>query len=40
MPNSYIHTIYKEYVTMLKDNEKSEQHASEEVMDQIEDSMT
>lgn len=35
MPNHYSHTIYKEYVNMLKDEAKQQAHASEEVMDEL-----
>ena len=40
MPVYMIHTIYKEYVNFLQDQEKQDQHASEEVMDELEDQLT
>ena len=37
MPNSYSHTIYKQYVDMLKNEEQSQAHASEQMMEELED---
>lgn len=39
MPNRYLHTIYKEYVEMLKDEEKRKQNEAEQVEDEIEDAI-
>lgn len=39
MPNRYLHTIYKEYVEMLKDEEKQKQNEAEQVEDEIEDAI-
>lgn len=40
MPNRFIHGIYKQYVDMLKDKEKSENNAAEQVEDEIEEALT
>lgn len=40
MPNSYIHTIYKQYVNMLQDEKAREAHASEEAMEEMTEAMT
>lgn len=39
MPNSYSHTIYKEYVEMLKSEEKQKNAAAEEISDELEEQM-
>ena len=39
MPNRYLHTIYKEYAEMLKDEEKRKQNEAEQVEDEIEDAI-
>lgn len=39
MPVAYSHTIYKEYVTTLKDREKSEAAANEEALEEFQDQM-
>lgn len=39
LPNIFVHTIYKEYAEMIKDKEKSENHAAEQVEDEIEEAM-
>lgn len=39
MPNRYIQSIYKQYVNMLKDKEKSEAHAAEQVEEEIQEAM-
>ena len=39
MPNSYSHTIYKQYVEFLKSEEAQKARASEEVVDAMEDGM-
>ena len=39
MPNRYLRTIYKEYVEMLKDEEKRKQNEAEQVEDEIEDAI-
>ena len=39
MPNSFQHTIYKEYVEMLKSEEKSQANAAEQVMDEVQDQL-
>ena len=39
MPNRYLHTIYKEYLEMLKDEEKRKQNEAEQVEDEIEDAI-
>lgn len=39
MPNSYSHTIYKQYVDMLKDKEAKEANEASQVMDEIEDNL-
>ena len=39
LPNIFVHTIYKEYAEMLKDQEKSKNHAAEQVEDEIEEAM-
>ena len=39
MPNRYLHTIYKEYVEMVKDEEKRKQNEAEQVEDEIEDAI-
>ena len=39
MPNRYLHTIYKEYVEMLKGEEKRKQNEAEQVEDEIEDAI-
>lgn len=36
MPNHYSHTIYKQYVDMLRDQEKQKIEASSKVQDEIE----
>ena len=40
MPNRFIHTVYKQYVETLKDPEKSENNAAEQVKDEIEEAIT
>lgn len=40
MPNRFIHGIYKEYINTLKDPEKADAQAAEEVKDQIEEAIT
>lgn len=40
MPNRFIHGIYKEYINTLKDPEKADIQAAEEVKDQIEEAIT
>lgn len=40
MPNHYSHTIYKQYIEMLKDAEKQQAQAAEEAQDEIEDAMS
>lgn len=35
MPNHYMHTIYKEYVNMLKDESKQQALAGESVIDEL-----
>ena len=37
MPIHYSHTIYKQYIEMLKDAEKQKAQAAEEMQDEIED---
>lgn len=37
MPNHYSHTVYKQYIEMLKDVEKQQAQAAEEMQDEIED---
>lgn len=39
MPNRYIQVIYKQYIEMLKDKEKSEAHAAEQMEDDIQEAM-
>lgn len=39
MPNRYLHIIYKEYVNMIMDKEKSEAHQSEQMMEEMESAM-
>lgn len=39
MPNHYSHTIYKQYIEMLKDAEKQQAQAAEEMQDEMEDAM-
>ena len=39
LPNIFVHTIYKEYAEMLKDQEKSKNHAAEQVEDEVEEAM-
>lgn len=39
MPNRYIQVIYKQYVTMLNDKEKSEANQAEQMGDEIEEAM-
>lgn len=39
MPNSYIHTIYKQYVNMLQDEKAREAQASEEAMEEMTEAM-
>lgn len=40
MPNHYSHTIYKEYIEMLKDENKKKAQAEEQVSDEIQDAMS
>lgn len=40
MPNSYSHTIYKQYVDMIKTEEGKKAMAAEELQDEIVDQMT
>lgn len=37
MPNRYIHTFYKEYVEMLKDEEKQKAMAAENMVEEMTD---
>jgi hypothetical protein len=39
MPVYMLQTIYKEYTEFLKDEEKREAHASEEVLEEMADNM-
>lgn len=39
MPNRYLHTLYKQYVEMIMDKDKSEQHGVEQMQDELEDAM-
>lgn len=39
LPNHYSHTIYKQYIEMIKDMEKQKAHEAEQVQDEIEDAM-
>lgn len=40
MPIHYSHTIYKQYIEMLKDVEKQQAQAAEEAQDELEDAMS
>ena len=40
MPNSYSHTIFKQYTEMLKSKEAQEAVQGEEIVEDIEDNMT
>lgn len=40
MPIHYSHTIYKQYIEMLKDMEKQQAQAAEEAQDELEDAMS
>lgn len=40
MPNHYSHTIYKQYIEMLKDAEKQQEQQAEDMQDELEDAVT
>ena len=40
MPNHYSHTIYKEYIDMLRDENKKKAHEAEQVSDEIQDAVS
>lgn len=40
MPNTLSHTIYKNYVDMIKDKDAAEAHAKAEAAEEIMDEMT
>lgn len=40
MPIHYSHTIYKQYIGMLKDAEQQQAQAAEEAQDELEDTMS
>ena len=40
MPNKFIQTLWKLYVDTMRDKEKSEAKASEDMMDEMEDALT
>lgn len=40
MPIHYSHTIYKQYIEMLKDAEKQQAQVAEETQDELEDAMS
>jgi hypothetical protein len=40
MPYKFTHTLFKNYVETMNDEAKSKAHASEQMMDEMEDAMT
>ena len=36
MPNHYSHSIYKSYIDMILNEDKTKQHVEEQTMDEIE----
>lgn len=39
LPNRFVHSIYHEYVTMIKDEEARKAHEEEQAMEEIEDNI-
>lgn len=40
MPNHYSHTVYKQYIEMLRDQEKQKAEAASQVQEEIEDAVS